>query len=110
MSKNSILRRNSRYVQGGTTQRFANRLGYWQRRVFPRHDTDEVFTLDVKYDRKPWLLAYDKYRNVELMWLVLQYNTILDVETEFVAGKEIRLPTATRVFMDLLSNNPTSLS
>lgn len=99
----SLRRQNSRYVQGGETERFADRLGYWQRRIIPKHDTDEVFTLEAKYDRKPWLLAHDKYQDVELMWVILQFNTILDIETEFVAGRELRLPTSTRLFMDILS-------
>lgn len=106
---NSLKRRNSRYVQGGTTDKFANRLGFWQRRTFPKHDTDEIFTLDAKYQGKPWLLAHDKYQDVELMWFILQYNTILDVDTEFVAGKQLRLPTASRLFMDLLSREASSI-
>lgn len=105
----STNRSRSRYVQGGDTEVKANRLGYWQRRIFPKNDTDEVYIIEAKYDRKPWLLANDKYRDVELMWLILQYNTILDINTEFVAGREIRLPTATRVFMDLLSRQPSTL-
>lgn len=99
----SLTRQHSRYVQGGDTQKFADRIGYWQRRIIPRHDTDETIILEAKYDRKPWLLAHDKYQDVELMWVILQYNTILDIETEFVAGVELRLPTATRLFMDILS-------
>ncbi len=106
----STDRRNSRYIQGGTTDLFANRIGFWQRRTFPKHETDVKFVIDARCDQKPWLVAHDKYGDVELMWFVLQYNTILDVTTEFVAGKTISLPIPSRVFMDLLSGNANSIN
>jgi hypothetical protein len=96
-------------VQGGSTEVKATRLGYWQRRIFPLHDSDQFYTIEPKYDRKPWLLANDKYQDVELMWVILQYNTILDIDTEFVVGKVLRLPTSNRLFMDLLSRPPSNL-
>jgi len=104
----STNRRNSRYVQGGSTDVFKERLGFWQRRALPKHQTDVAYTIDARCDKKPWLVAHDKYGDVELMWFVLQYNTILDVTTEFVAGKTILLPTPSRLFMDLLSNTVTN--
>ena len=104
-SSRSTDRRNSRYVQGGSTDQFPDRLGFWVRRAFPQDNTDEFFTLTPRYDRRPWLLAFDKYHEVELMWFILQYNTILDINTEFVTGKVILLPTATRVRIDLLSRS-----
>jgi len=104
----SLNRRNSRYVQGGSTEQFADRLGYWQRRIFPMDETDEIYVIEAKYHKRPWLLAHDKYQDVELMWIILQYNTILDVDTEFVTGREIRLPTATRLFMDILTRKSTA--
>ena len=101
----STDRRNSRYVQGGTTDQFPNRLGVWVRRSFPEDNSDEFVTLTPRYDKRPWLLAFDKYQDAQLMWFVLQYNTILDVNTEFVTGKVMRLPTATRLRIDLLSRS-----
>jgi hypothetical protein len=110
MKPKSTDRRNSRYIQGGTTDLFNNRIGFWQRNKFPKHETDISFTIDSKSDRRPWIVAHNFFGDVELMWFVLQYNTILDVDTEFVAGKIISLPTPSRLFMDLLSSNASSIN
>lgn len=99
----SLDRVNSRYVQGGTTEDLPNRLGFWDRKVFPRDTTDRVITLEAKYDRRPWLLAHDLYKDSRLMWFLLQYNTIVDIDTEFVAGAEITYPTPYRLRVGLLS-------
>jgi len=99
----SMDRPKSRYVQGGNTDVFATRLGFWDRTVFPTDTTDILITLDNSYHRRPWLLAYDIYKDVELMWFVLQYNNILDVDSEFVAGAQLRLPTTYRLRVGLLS-------
>jgi hypothetical protein len=104
ITKNSSVNRpKSRYSQGGTTEVLKNRIGYWDRRVFPTDSTDIVITLDNQYHRKPWLVAYDVYKDVELMWFILQYNNILDVDTEFVTGTVLRLPTTYRLRIGLLS-------
>ncbi|MFY0655418.1 MAG: hypothetical protein JXR12_01440 [Neptunomonas phycophila] len=105
MSK-STQRKFSRYVQGGTTDSSADKLGFWDRKELPKSDTDEVITLDPKYQHAPWLLAFDKYGSVELMWFIFQYNNILDPATEFVAGVKIRLPTNNRLHIELLANRP----
>ena len=105
----STDRQNSRYVQGGQTDQFSNRVGFWQRRKFQKHQSDLIITIDARYDRKPWLVAYDKYNDVELMWFVLQYNTILDINTEFVVGKTIQIPTKSRLYIDILSRGTGSV-
>ncbi len=102
----STQRKNSRYVQGGITDSTADKLGFWDRAIMPKSDTDEVITLDSKYQYSPWLLAHEKYGTVELMWFIFQYNNILDPATEFVAGKKIRLPLSCRVQIELLNKRP----
>jgi len=103
----STNRRRSRYVQGGVTELKANKLGFWDKKKLPKDNTDQLYTISSKYSKKPWLLAHDKYGDVQLMWFILQYNTILDIETEFVAGKVISLPTTSRLKIDLLSRSVT---
>ena len=51
---NSTEIRNSRYVQGGETDRYANRLGWWERRAMPRQDDDIRYTIDkrVEFQKK----------------------------------------------------------
>lgn len=105
MAASSLKRTHSRYVQGGKTEKYADRLGYWDRYIFKKHPTDELYTIEPIYDRKCWLLANDRYNSVELEWFIYQYNTILDPHTEFVAGQQILLPTPNRLFNDILTKN-----
>jgi hypothetical protein len=39
------------------------------------------------------------------MWLVLQYNSIVDINTEFVAGESIILPTFERAQTQILTKS-----
>jgi len=101
-NKNSTENRYSRYTQGGTTDRYPTRLGWWDRTQFSISDTDVTFIITAKHQFRPDLVAYEVYQNRELMWLVLQYNNILDVMTEFVEGKELRLPILSRVLTEIV--------
>lgn len=104
----SVDRMYSRYSYGGSSGVFEDRTGFWQRQIYPKHDSDIKIEIDSRYHKRPWLVAHDKYRNSELMWFILQYNNILDVEEEFVMGKTIVIPTLTRLYMEILSRQPTS--
>mgnify|MGYP001626840072 FL=1 len=106
MTIKSTSRRYSRYVQGGTTDSTENKLGFWDRKPLSKSDTDTFVTIDSKYQHSPWLLAFDTYGRVELLWLIFQYNDILDPAVEFVAGKRIRLPIPSRLHVDLLNSRP----
>lgn len=94
---------NGRYSQGGQTTVVGNKIGWWERQIFPKSELDVKFTLTKKYHRRPDILAYDMYGKAALQWLVLQYNSISDVTTEFVEGAEIMLPTKGRVFSEMLT-------
>lgn len=95
--------RKSRYVQGGSTEVHPTRLGWWERRNIPRANDDISVTIDQKYTKRPDLVAYDAYGSASLQWLVLQFNNILDINTEFVEGKTIFLPTEQRLFMEIMN-------
>lgn len=95
--------RESRYVQGGTTDRFPNRVGWWERKPLPKSDTDITIIIESSEDRRPDLVAARVYGKANLQWLVLQYNAIVDIETEFTTGTEIRLPQPRRVALDILT-------
>lgn len=96
--------RNSRYVQGGTVERFPTRLGWWERRTFASSPTDIEVTIDRKYAQRPDLMAYDAYGKPWLAWVILQYNNIVDINEEFISGKVIKLPTNFRVNTEFLTN------
>ncbi|MGZ8924658.1 MAG: hypothetical protein ACXW2E_02120 [Nitrososphaeraceae archaeon] len=93
-----------RFVQGGTVEDFGNRLGWWERKIFPKSPTDVEIMLISKYNRRPDLLAHDLYGKSSLQWFILQYNNISDI-TEFEHGLTLILPTRSRLFGELLSKS-----
>lgn len=92
-----------RYSVGGKTEYYGGKIHWWERKDMPQSDTDVPFTIPVKYAGRPDKLAYDVYGSARLMWAILQYNNIIDVNTEFVAGASIMLPTSSRMFGELLT-------
>lgn len=100
----STSRPNSRYVQGGLTDIFQNRLGWWERRAITRNADDEIeFTLSSEHEGRPDIIAYEFWGRPNLAWIVLQYNTILDPSVELVRGKTIFLPSEVRVDLEILT-------
>lgn len=88
----------SRYVMGGATEQLnPGFLDWWERTIFPPALDDIPFTITRKYDKRPDLLAFDTYGKDKKGWLILQYNNIQDINTEFVEGKEILLMSPSRV-------------
>lgn len=101
---NSADAHRSRYTQGGQTERYPTRLGWWTRRTLPTSDTDIKVVLTARTHQRPWVVAYDVYGSEQYEWVILQYNHILDVTEEFVYGKELILPTAQRLHLEILGN------
>jgi len=93
----------SRYVQGGTTEVFKNRLGIWDRFVLPYQDDDITIIVRNEHVDRPYLIAYEVYGTPDLMWLVFQYNNILDPTVEIISGMELRLPSPSRVALNIIT-------
>jgi hypothetical protein len=91
-----------RYSAGGTTESQPDRIGWWERKIFPRADTDVEIIITPKYALRPDALAFDLYGSSTLMWAVLQYNNIIDINTEFVEGVTLIVPTKARLLSQLL--------
>lgn len=108
--RKSNINGKTRYSYGGGTVDVGTRLGWWERIVFPTSNTDIPVLITGKYHKRPDLVAYDYFGTTSLMWLVLQYNHILDVNTEFVDGVEITLPQKSRVFADFLRTRSSPIS
>ncbi len=102
---NSADVRNARQVQGGTVDRYPTRLGWWERREFPARDDDITVVVLPREDRRPDLIANRIYGNAQLAWVVLQFNNIVDVETELRVTTEIRLPSRRRLTLDILNQS-----
>lgn len=105
--RNSTQSRQSRYVQGGETDIYSTRLGWWERdlETFGFRSDDLFIEIAPQYDKRPDLMAADLYGRSTLMWIILQYNSIVDINEEFIAGKEIRIPEPSRATLDFLTNN-----
>jgi len=105
--RNSIFAPKSRYVQGGDTEEYDKRLGWWERDLdtLLKSDTDNIIFISSEFDRRPDLFAAEYFGRSDLMWIVLQFNSIVDINEEFIAGKEIKLPVPDRVAFDFLNKN-----
>lgn len=102
-TNNSVESKESRYVQGGTTDRYPNRLGWWERKDIPKADNDIITYVFANEDRRPDLVANRIYGKSTYTWIVLQYNNIVDIQTEFTTGTELRLPTPRRLMLDIIT-------
>lgn len=103
MAERSDRQNSGRYIQGGSVEQYPNRIGWWERKIMTPDSSDIDFQITIKYDKRPELLAYDLYGSARLMWLLLQFNNIVDINTEFITGKTIRVPTRARVYSELLT-------
>jgi len=92
-----MLNKNGRFINGGTVQFAGDFLGWWERRVIPQQIDDQFIELDAVYEKRPDLIARAFLSDERMMWLVLQYNNVIDVETELLAGTVIRLPHPKRI-------------
>lgn len=101
---NAVQQSTGRYVQGGLTDSFNSRLGWWERTPFAFR-TDDIFThVRPGENARPWLISFRVYNQDGLGWLVLQYNNIVDINEELVPGTRIRLPHPSRVSLSILIN------
>ncbi len=103
IGNNSTENRNSRYTQGGLTDIYNNRLGWWEKRKIESQDDDLVFTVLNHEAGRPDLISYRVYGKAVYSWLVLQYNNIVDPVTELIGGKTIRMPTQQRLILDIIT-------
>ncbi len=106
-NKTSMRKKNSRMLQGGTTEVYKDRLGWYEKRTDIEKDQydDRVFTITKKYEFKPWLVAKVLLDREDLEWLVLEYNDIVDIMEEFVVGREIRVPSKNRTDFSIITKS-----
>lgn len=101
--KNVTSSPSSRYTQGGRADVYPTRVGWWEKRKIEKADSDIFITIRPGEEKRPDLIAWNVYQRANLGWVVLQFNNIVDVETELVTGKTIRLPAIRRLTMDILT-------
>jgi hypothetical protein len=98
----SLNNKLSRYNKGGITTYNDTTLGWWSKKNIPTSIDDISMEIGPKYNLRPWVLAYDVYGTTDLTWVILQYNNILDITTEFTIGKTIKLPLPQRLMMNII--------
>lgn len=102
---NSVLNPTSRYTQGGITDRFNNRLGFWDRYEISKASDDIGVLIDSRTAFRPDLVAFDVYERANLQWFVLQYNNIVDINEEFTVDTRLILPTPVRLLATILTRS-----
>jgi hypothetical protein len=106
-NKNSLAKRRTRMLDGGKAELKGNKIGWWEKRELPKNSvTDRIEKITEKYHKRPELMAKDFLGSTRLMWLLLQYNNIVDIEEEFVLGKEIILPSRGRAETEFTGKSP----
>lgn len=105
--KSSIFKNYSRYVQGGNTDIFSNRLGWWEQLDLKENQFNDIIIspLIAAYDKRPDLLSFAVYGRTDFEWVILQYNNIVDINEEFVTGATIIMPNKMRILGDIMTNN-----
>jgi hypothetical protein len=106
--KTSDKKKYSRIIQGGEYERSGSKISFWSKRtdiLKNQNDDIEIFELPLQYHKRPDLLAYDLYGRSDLMWVILQYNSIVDIEEEFIAGANLKLPSRSRVFSEIINKS-----
>lgn len=102
----SAKRKDTRYVQGGTTTVNEKNVGWWERNpelLKVSEDDIIIESLPAFYEGRPDLMSFDFYGNNNLEWVILQVNGIVDINEEFVTGARIRLPSKVRMFSNILT-------
>jgi hypothetical protein len=63
-------------------------------RSIPRLTNDILFTINLTYEYRPDLLAFDLYQNSQLWWVFYQRNpnTLTAPPWDFQTGKQIYVP------------------
>lgn len=105
-NKSSLLKRYSRYLQGGHSELSGNKIAWWERTPISEDRVDDIIILiSTVYNKRPDLVAYDYYGSTEFEWVVLQSNDIVDINEEFVIGKTIRIPSRQRVVANITTKS-----
>lgn len=101
---NSVNDKISRYVNGGTTE-VGTKLEWWERKKLRvSNDGDNSYVLEKIYEHRPDKLSAVFYNESRYWWVLMQYNGILDIETEFVEGVLLTMPSLSKL-ESIIRNN-----
>lgn len=94
--KNSVLRRQSRYVSGGTAEVGQNTIEWWERTPLEAASDDLVYRVERKFEGRLDQIAALFLDDPRMWWVIAQYNGILDPFNEIVEGATIFIPSKER--------------
>jgi hypothetical protein len=96
----SQYKQNSPYFNTSTFGQFLDILEY---RTITKQADDVIYTIDMAYDLRPQLLAYDLYGDSALWWVfrARNPNSFEDPLLDFRAGLTIYVPKKTTLVKDL---------
>jgi len=105
-NKNSLSKKYSRMLNGGTVEIVGDKYGWWERRDMEKDVAGDIkVTINEIFHKKPHLVSYYYYQTPTLFWLILQYNNIVDIDEEFIRGRVITVPEKYRALTELAGNN-----
>jgi hypothetical protein len=105
-NKSSLDQKNCRLVQGGTTEMDGNFLAYWEKKeILDNQLDDQIFTITADYAFRPDKISYKLYGRSDFMWIVLQYNNIVDINEELGIGVVLTVPSYGRVLYNITGNS-----
>jgi hypothetical protein len=87
----------TRYTTGGTTESNSVGTGFWSRAVLPHRSDDIRITLTTLTAQRPGIVANQLYGKDTMLWILLQYNDIIDPVAELYPGKVLLAPHPSRV-------------
>jgi len=106
----NVVLSNTRYTRGGVSDVYNTRVAWWERTIMVPDPTDLFFDVTVETEGRADLISYKIYDDPKYAWLVLQFNNIVDINEELIAGAVIKLPTPSRLNTVLLSNSTGGIS
>lgn len=96
-ANNSVYRKNSRYVSGGTTETGQLGLEWWEREPLTVSPNDRVYQVERKFEGRIDLIASLFLGDPRNWWVLAQYNAILDPFEEIREGTLLYIPSSERL-------------
>lgn len=87
----------SRYTFGGSVETNEVGVGFWVRKTIPKRGDDVTIQMSPEEALRPSSITYKLYGKDNLLWLLLQYNNIIDPVEELFPGRYLILPHPSRL-------------
>ena len=96
-NNNSLLNTSSRYVQGGVSETQDNKIEWWERTIFKKDPSDQIYVIENIYQGRLDSISAVFYGDPRFWWFLAQYNNVLDPASEILPGRILLIPTKDRL-------------